>query len=89
VAAFGQILKQDVLSMPPFGCVNVHASLLPRWRGAAPIQAAILHDEITGVTIMKMNQGLDTGPILSQRSLPIPQDMTAGELSTELAQIRC
>ncbi len=59
VAAFGQILKQDVLDLPRFGCLNVHASLLPRWRGAAPINAAILHgDEETGVTIMKMDAGL-------------------------------
>lgn len=87
VAAFGQILKQNILSMPPFGCVNVHASLLPRWRGAAPIQAAILNDEITGVTIMKMDQGLDTGPILSQRSIFIPKNMTAGELSKELSEL--
>lgn len=87
VAAFGQILKQNILSLPPFGCVNVHASLLPRWRGAAPIQAAILHDEITGVTIMKMNQGLDTGPILNQRSIPIQDTITAGELSKELAKL--
>ena len=87
VAAFGQILKQDILSMPPYGCVNVHASLLPRWRGAAPIQAAVLHDDISGVTIMKMNQGLDTGPILSQRSLPIHKSMTAVELSDELAKL--
>ena len=87
VAAFGQILRKDVISMPPFGCLNVHASLLPRWRGAAPIQAAILHDDITGVTIMKMDQGLDTGPIISQRSIPIPKDMTAGLLADCLAQM--
>lgn len=87
VAAFGQILKEDVLTMPPFGCVNIHASLLPRWRGAAPVQAAVLHDQITGVTIMKMDQGLDTGPILSQRSLPITQEMTAGVLAAALAQL--
>jgi methionyl-tRNA formyltransferase len=87
VAAFGQILREAVLSMPPYGCLNVHASLLPRWRGAAPVQAAILYDDITGVTIMKMDRGLDTGPIINQRSLPIPQDMTAGLLSARLAQI--
>ncbi|HPX96078.1 MAG TPA: methionyl-tRNA formyltransferase, partial [Brevefilum fermentans] len=81
VVAFGQILKQDVLAIPPYGCINVHASLLPRWRGAAPIQAAILHDEITGVTIMQMDEGLDTGPILSQRSVAIQHEMTAGDLS--------
>ena len=72
VAAFGQILRSDVLDLPPHGCVNVHASLLPRWRGAAPIQAAILHgDAQTGVTIMRMDAGVDTGPIISHRSLPI------------------
>lgn len=86
VAAFGQILRPEVLELPPYGCVNVHASLLPRWRGAAPIQAAILHgDPETGITIMKMDAGLDTGPILSQRSLVIhPQD-TGGSLSERLA----
>jgi methionyl-tRNA formyltransferase len=87
VVAFGQILKQDVLAIPSYGCINVHASLLPRWRGAAPIQAAILHDEITGVTIMQMDEGLDTGPILSQRSVPIQHEMTAGDLSVALAQM--
>jgi methionyl-tRNA formyltransferase len=87
VAAFGQILRAEVLSMPPFGCINVHASLLPRWRGAAPIQAAILYDDITGVTIMKMDQGLDTGPFLSQRSIPIPEEMTAGLLAARLAKM--
>lgn len=87
VAAYGQILKEEVLTLPPYGCVNVHASLLPRWRGAAPVQAAILHDDITGVTIMKMDQGLDTGPILSQRSIPISDSVTAGELFDQLAQM--
>jgi methionyl-tRNA formyltransferase len=85
VAAFGQILRENVLNLPPFGCVNVHASLLPRWRGAAPVQAAVLHDDVTGVTIMKMDKGLDTGPILSQRSIPINDDMTAGKLFDQLA----
>jgi len=88
VAAFGQILKQEVLDMPTFGCVNVHASLLPRWRGAAPINAAILHgDEETGITIMKMEAGLDTGPILSQRSVRIPPDETAGSLFDKLSTL--
>ncbi len=85
VAAYGQILRESVLTLPPFGCVNVHASLLPRWRGAAPIQAAILHDDKTGVTIMKMDKGLDTGPILSQREVPISLDMTGGRLFDVLA----
>ena len=67
VAAFGQILKPDVLALPANGCINVHASLLPRWRGAAPIQAAILAGDFeTGVTIMKMDQGVDTGAIINQ-----------------------
>jgi methionyl-tRNA formyltransferase len=88
VAAFGQILKQDVLDLPEFGCLNVHASLLPRWRGAAPINAAILHgDEQTGVTIMKMDAGLDTGPILSQRSVRIEPEETAGSLFEKLSTL--
>lgn len=86
VAAFGQILRQAVLDLPPHGCINVHASLLPRWRGAAPIQAAILHgDAETGVTIMKMDAGLDTGPILSQRAIPIEPTDAAGSMSEKLA----
>lgn len=86
VAAFGQILRQDVLDLPPFGCINVHASLLPRWRGAAPINAAILHgDKETGVTIMKMDAGLDTGPVLSQRAVRIEPDETAGSLFEKLS----
>jgi methionyl-tRNA formyltransferase len=87
VAAFGQILRESVLNLPLHGCVNVHASLLPRWRGASPVQAAILHDDITGVTIMKMDQGLDTGPILSQREVPIQQDISANELFLQLADL--
>ncbi|MGH2583273.1 MAG: methionyl-tRNA formyltransferase [Anaerolineales bacterium] len=86
VAAFGQILRQEVLDLPKYGCINVHASLLPRWRGASPIQAAILHgDKETGVTIMLMDAGLDTGPILSQRATRIKDDDTAGSLSEKLA----
>jgi methionyl-tRNA formyltransferase len=88
VAAFGQILRQEVLDLPPYGSLNVHASLLPRWRGAAPIQAAILHgDDQTGVTIMKMDSGVDTGPLLSQRNLHIQTDETAGSLAPKLAQL--
>ncbi len=87
VAAFGQLLREEVLNLPPFGCVNVHASLLPRWRGAAPVQAAVLHDDVTGVTIMQMEKGLDTGPILSQRSCPIIEEMTAGVLFDQLAEM--
>jgi len=88
VAAFGQILRPAVLDLPKYGCINVHASLLPRWRGAAPIQAAILHgDETTGVTIMLMDPGVDTGSILSQRAVRILEDDTAGSLSTRLAVV--
>lgn len=88
VVAFGQILRNDVLSLPKFGCINVHGSLLPRWRGAAPIQAAILHgDQETGITIMKMDAGIDTGPILRQKSLAIKNDDTSASLSKALAYI--
>lgn len=88
VAAFGQLLRSDLLRLPPQGCVNVHASLLPRWRGAAPIQAAIAAgDPETGVTIMKMNEGLDTGDIISQRSLPINRSDTGGSLSRKLSEL--
>lgn len=87
VAAYGQILHPEVLDLPAYGCLNVHASLLPRWRGAAPIQAAIMHgDEQTGVTIMCMDPGLDTGPILSQCMIPISQEDTAGSLSQRLSE---
>ena len=88
VAAFGQILRAEVLDFPKFGCINVHGSLLPRWRGAAPIQAAILAgDTETGITIMKMDAGVDTGPLLSQRSIPILPKDTAGSLFGKLSQL--
>lgn len=88
VAAFGQILRPEVLALPPHGCINVHASLLPRWRGAAPIQAAIIAgDTEIGVTIMKMDQGVDTGGILSQRALPIEVEDTGGSLTDKLSQL--
>jgi methionyl-tRNA formyltransferase len=88
VAAFGQILRPEVLSLPPHGCVNVHGSLLPRHRGAAPVPAAILAgDTETGITLMQMDAGLDTGPILSQRTEPIWPDDTAGTLSQRLADV--
>ena len=88
VAAYGLILPPPILAAPRFGCLNVHASLLPRWRGAAPIQRAILvGDRETGVTIMRMGEGLDTGPLLLQQSVPIPPEMTAGELSEKLAEL--
>ncbi len=88
VAAFGQILRQPVLELPPYGCINIHASLLPRWRGAAPIHAAILNaDPVTGVTIMRMDAGIDTGPILSQRAIPILLEDTGGSLGQRLADL--
>ena len=86
VAAYGKILPEAVLEFPPFGCLNLHASLLPRWRGASPIQNAILHgDEKTGVTIMKMDRGVDTGAIFQMREVSIEPDDTAGSLSEKLA----
>ncbi len=88
VAAFGQILKKDVLDLPQHGCINVHASLLPRWRGAAPINAAILAgDEETGVTIMKMDVGLDTGPMLAMKSIRIRRDDTTGSVLQTLSTL--
>lgn len=88
VAAFGQILRKDVLELPRYGCINVHASLLPRWRGAAPINAAILHgDAETGVTIMQMDVGLDTGPMLSKRSIPLTRQDTAGSVFDRLSTL--
>ena len=86
VAAFGQILPQVVLDIPKYGSINVHASLLPRWRGAAPIQAAIrAGDSETGVTIMKMDAGLDTGPMLKMRAIPIASDETGESLHDKLS----
>ena len=88
VAAFGQILRKDVLDLPKYGCINVHASLLPRWRGAAPINAAVLAgDEETGVTIMKMDVGLDTGPMLAMKRIRINPDDTAGRLFEALSTL--
>lgn len=85
VAAYGLILPKPVLAAPRFGCINIHASLLPRWRGAAPVQRAILAgDRETGVTIMQMEAGLDTGPMLAADRMPI-LDQTAGELTGALA----
>lgn len=87
VAAYGQILPEEVLKMPKHGCINVHASLLPKLRGASPIQMAIVTgEEETGVTIMQMEKGLDTGDMLSAESIAIG-DMTAGQLHDRLAQI--
>ncbi len=88
VAAFGQILHEEVLALPPHGCLNVHASLLPKYRGAAPISAAILDGEaVTGVTVMLMDEGLDTGPILAQARQPIADDDTTASLTEKLAEL--
>lgn len=87
VVAYGIILPKKVLSIPRLGCINVHASLLPRWRGASPIQQAILHgDEKTGITIMQMNVGMDTGPSLAQVTCPIYPDDTSKSLHDRLAE---
>ena len=88
VAAYGLILPQAVLDAPRFGCLNVHASLLPRWRGAAPIQRAILAgDEVTGVTIMRMEAGLDTGPMLATAATPLGDYDTGDSLTVRLSQL--
>lgn len=88
VAAFGQILRADVLDLAPHGCLNIHASLLPRWRGAAPINYAIwTGDEESGVTLMRMDAGLDTGPILAQRSVRIDARETAASLHDRLSML--
>jgi methionyl-tRNA formyltransferase len=88
VAAYGKILPKTVLEVPLHGCINVHASLLPKYRGAAPIQWSILRGEQqTGVTIMRMNERMDAGDILLQRTLPIGPEETYGELQTRLAEL--
>ncbi len=88
VAAFGQILRAHVLFMPEHGCLNVHASLLPRWRGASPIQHAILAgDKETGVSLMQMDEGLDTGPVFVQDSISIRREETAATLHDRLADL--
>lgn len=88
VAAYGLILPESILRLPSRGCLNIHASLLPRWRGAAPIQRAIeAGDQETGITIMQMDQGLDTGDILLRRAIPISPSDTAQSLHDNLAQL--
>ena len=88
VVAFGQILSKEILSLPPLGCINVHASLLPRYRGAAPMQWAIVRGEKeTGVTTMFMDEGLDTGDMLLREKLPITQTMTAAELHDAMMKL--
>ncbi len=87
VAAYGLILPQAILDAPTFGCLNVHASLLPRWRGAAPVQRAIMAgDEVTGVTVMQMEAGLDTGPMLLKRALEV-EDNNAAQLTELLGKL--
>lgn len=86
VAAFGQILSQEILEMPKYGCINIHASLLPKYRGASPIQYAILNgDDVTGVTIMQMNEGMDTGDILTMKAIPVEKNDTGGSLFEKLS----
>jgi methionyl-tRNA formyltransferase len=88
VVAYGLILPAEVLAMPRLGCINVHASLLPRWRGAAPIQRAILAgDRETGVTLMQMDAGLDTGPVLATAACPLEAEDTGGRLHDRLAEM--
>jgi methionyl-tRNA formyltransferase len=88
VAAYGLILPRPLLTAPRLGCLNIHASLLPRWRGAAPIQRALLAgDRVSGITIMQMEAGLDTGPIVLQEAVPVASDATTASLSAELATL--
>lgn len=87
VAAFGQLLSQEILDIPPYGCVNVHASLLPKYRGAAPIQYAIIRGETeSGVTIMRMERGMDTGAMYSKVVVPIPPEMSFAGLHDALME---
>ena len=88
IAAFGQLLSEEILKMPPFGCVNIHASLLPAYRGAAPIQWVILNGEKeTGVTIMQMEKGLDTGDMLLKKAIPIEPKETGESLHDKLMEV--
>ncbi len=86
VVAFGQIIPQEILDMAPYGCLNVHASLLPAYRGAAPIQWAVLNgDEESGVTIMRMDAGLDTGDVIAKKVVKLAADETSGSLFDRLS----
>lgn len=88
VAAYGQILRSNILNLPKFGCINVHASYLPRWRGASPIYAALLNgDQTSGVSIIRMDAGIDTGDVLVQESMPIQLDDTQDSLSKKLSYL--
>jgi methionyl-tRNA formyltransferase len=87
VAAYGQILRPNVLKLPRYGCINVHASYLPRWRGAAPIQAAILNGDVfSGISIMLMDEGIDTGPVLAQQRIELAREETTASLSLKMAE---
>ena len=87
VVAFGQIIPRTILELPKFGCINVHASLLPKYRGAAPIQWAVIDgEEVSGVTIMRMDAGLDTGDMLSKVEVPLAEDETGGSLFDKLSE---
>ena len=87
VAAYGKILPKEILDLPPLGCINVHGSLLPKYRGAAPIQRAIMNgDELTGVTIMRMNEGMDTGEMLTKVEVKIESDDNSGSLFAKMAK---
>ncbi|MFH0753385.1 MAG: methionyl-tRNA formyltransferase [Candidatus Omnitrophota bacterium] len=88
VIAYGQFLPAAILAMPKYFCINVHASLLPRYRGAAPVNWAIIHGEpVTGVTIMKMDEGMDTGDVIATASCPVPDEMTSAQLRLQLADM--
>ena len=88
VVAYGQILPRQILDIPPMGCINIHASMLPRWRGAAPIHRAIMAgDKETGISIMQMEEGLDTGPVLTSESINIEDNTNVSELHDELSQM--
>lgn len=88
VAAYGLLLPKEILEAPRLGCINIHASLLPRWRGAAPIQRAIMAgDSKTGISLMQMDEGLDTGPVIEMQDLPIHSDMIATRLHDDLANL--
>ena len=87
VAAFGQIISKEILELPKYGCINVHASLLPSYRGAAPIQWAVINgDKVSGVTTMQMNEGLDTGDMIMKTEVPLAEDETGGSLHDKLAK---
>lgn len=87
VAAFGQIIPRKILELPPYGCINIHASLLPKYRGSAPIQRAVIDGETeSGVTIMKMDQGLDTGDMIAKVTVPLAEDETSGSLFEKLSE---